>query len=415
MNTLDYLFNANLYLLLFFGCYWLLRRNTFFGLNRCYLLLSLVASLLLPLLDVSGWWPANAATPTGTITLPAFVIGRNTTPESNFLTGGQWFWLAYGLGVALILARLALNLRAVFRVIGRGRMSRQAGYTLVVLPDDASSSFSFGRYLVLNHTDAQTKPDALLFHEQAHIRQGHTADVLLVEVVRAAFWFNPILWLYKRALQEVHEFLADRAALHQMAQETPTPDYARQLVAYALNVPSATLTTSFSTVSTLKQRIVMLQKPPSQRRALLGYALVLPLAGLLTLCTQPDRNVSEGERPAVISQPARQAGVEGEIFTVAEHQPEFPGGVGALGTYLSKNRRYPAAAQKANVQGNVFVSFIVTKNGDLADVKIVKGIGFGTDEEAIRVMQAMPRWKPATQSGQPVNIRYYLPIKFRLM
>lgn len=158
----------------------------------------------------------------------------------------------------------------------------------------------------------------------------------------------------------------------------------------------------------------MLQKPQTPRRALLGYALVMPLAGLLALCTQPDRDVAQTERPAIIHQPARQAGIDGKIFTVVEEQPEFLGGNKKLGEFLGQNLKYPAAAEKANVSGKVFVSFIVTKSGDVADVKILKGIGFGADEEATRVVSKMPRWIPGKQDGKAVNVRYYLPINFQL-
>ena len=409
MNALPYFLNASLYLLLFYGCYVvLLRRNTFFGLNRAYLLLSVGLSLVLPLIELPGG--ASNALPNGTITLPTFVVGTTTSAQTNGLTTNLWFWLIYGLGVVVMLVRLGLNGRAVRRLIDRGTSFPQPDYTLVHLPDDSVPSFSFGRYLVLNQTDAGTEPDALIRHEEAHIRQRHTLDILGIELVRAAFWFNPLLLLYKRSLQEVHEFLADEA----VAQTAPRPDYARQLVAYALNVPATLLTTPFVSVSTLKQRIVMLQKPQTHRRALLGYALVLPLAGLLTLCTQPDRNVAQTERPAAIHQPARQPGIDGEIFTVVEEQPQFKGGMAKLGEYLSQQLKYPAAAAKARVEGKVFISFITTKSGEIADVKVLKGIGFGADEEAVRVVSQMPRWIPGKQDGKAVNVRYNLPIWFQL-
>lgn len=418
MTTLPYLLTASLYLLLFYGCYWLLvRRNTFFGLNRAYLLASVVLSLLLPLLKLPG--EAVESLSIGSITLPAFVAGNTTTIGNDAWSLTNWVWLIYGLGATVMLMRLGWNLWTVFRLIRRGTAERRSTYILVRLPqestpdgrtpDGQTPSFSFGRYLVLNHTDALTESAALLRHEEAHIRQYHTADVLFLEIVQVAFWFNPVVRFYKQSVQEVHEFLADRAVL-----KTPQPDYAHQLVAYALNVSPSALITPFVSKSTLKQRIVMLQKPQTHRRALLGYALALPLAALLVMCTQPDRDLSQAETTIHANQPARQANVDGEIFTVVENQPEFQGGMKELGAYLQKNLRYPESAQKANAQGKVFISFIVTKTGEIADVKLLKGIGFGADEEAIRVVQSMPRWIPGSQSGQVVNVRYNLPIRFEL-
>jgi protein TonB len=105
---------------------------------------------------------------------------------------------------------------------------------------------------------------------------------------------------------------------------------------------------------------------------------------------------------------------EEQVFTVVEQQPEFNGGMAALGQYLGKNLRYPAAAQRANVSGRVFVSFVVNTDGSIQDVSVLKGLGFGTDEEAIRVIKAMPKWRPGKQSGRPVRVKYNLPINFTL-
>ncbi|RYF50568.1 MAG: M56 family peptidase, partial [Cytophagaceae bacterium] len=261
------------------------------------------------------------------------------------------------------------------------------------------------------HTDALAQPEVLMRHEKAHIRQRHTADILFIELVQALFWFNPILWLYKRALQEVHEFLADRSVL-----QTPQPDYPRQLVAYALNMPSAALTTPFVSKSTLKQRIVMLQKPQTHRWALLSYALVLPLAAMLTMCTQSEQDQPQSASALSGSQSSarKPVKVEGEVFTVVENQPEFPGGMKGLTTYMETNLKYPKAAEKVKAQGRVFVRFIVTKTGEITDVQLLKGIGYGADEEAIRVVKNMPNWTPAQQNGHLVNVQYNLPINFTL-
>jgi TonB family protein len=105
---------------------------------------------------------------------------------------------------------------------------------------------------------------------------------------------------------------------------------------------------------------------------------------------------------------------DGEVFTVVEQNPEFPGGIRELGNYLGRSIRYPSAAQRANVQGKVFVVFVVGKDGDIRDPKILKGIGFGCDEEALRVTLNMPKWNPGKQNGKAVAVQYNLPIAFVL-
>lgn len=102
------------------------------------------------------------------------------------------------------------------------------------------------------------------------------------------------------------------------------------------------------------------------------------------------------------------------VFTVVEHSPEFPGGFRAMKDYLSANVQYPDLAAKANVSGKVFVSFVVERDGQLTNLTLLKGIGFDCDDEALRVVKAMPRWLPGTQSGRTVRVKYNLPIVFGL-
>jgi TonB family protein len=102
------------------------------------------------------------------------------------------------------------------------------------------------------------------------------------------------------------------------------------------------------------------------------------------------------------------------IFNVVEVMPEFPGGNEALFSYLSKNIKYPENAKKEGINGRVFINFIIEKNGKVGEVKLLRGIGGGCDEEAMRVVSEMPNWKPGLQDGQPVRVSYNIPIKFAL-
>lgn len=102
------------------------------------------------------------------------------------------------------------------------------------------------------------------------------------------------------------------------------------------------------------------------------------------------------------------------VFTVVEQPPEFPGGSGALTEYLLKNVRYPPEARKATTKNRVYTSFIVEVDGTLTNVRILRGLGYGCDEEAMRVIQRMSRWQPGKQSGRAVRVKYNLPIAFTL-
>jgi protein TonB len=105
---------------------------------------------------------------------------------------------------------------------------------------------------------------------------------------------------------------------------------------------------------------------------------------------------------------------EKQVFMVVEQMPEYPGGEEALINYLSENLQYPEGAKESGVQGQVFVTFVVEKDGSISEVEVLRGLGGGCDEEAVRVVEEMPKWKPGAQRGQPVRVQYNLPIKFSL-
>jgi protein TonB len=105
---------------------------------------------------------------------------------------------------------------------------------------------------------------------------------------------------------------------------------------------------------------------------------------------------------------------EEEIWIVVQENPEFPGGTKALFEYMNKNTRYPAQATEMDLEGMVIVQFVVNKKGEINDIKILKSLGGGCDEEAIRVVKSMPKWKPGKQQGRRVNVSYNLPFRFQM-
>ena len=104
---------------------------------------------------------------------------------------------------------------------------------------------------------------------------------------------------------------------------------------------------------------------------------------------------------------------EEEVFMVVEDQPEFPGGTAALLEYLRKNIKYPAICRENNIQGRVIVSFIVNKDGAIVEPEVIKGVNPSLDKEALRVISGMPKWKPGSQRGKPVRVKYTVPVNFR--
>ncbi|MDJ0364475.1 M56 family metallopeptidase [Hymenobacter sp. H14-R3] len=277
----DYLLRANAVLLLFAAAYYgLLRRLTFFQLNRAYLLLALLFAAVYPALPVPALLPASARLlPAATLATgagPAAVVAQMHSVDYKLLIIS-----IYAAGTGLLLLRLLAQLMSLAWVRARARPAVVLGQAVRVRAG-AGGPFSFGRTIYLS---AATLADAAnlapaLRHEQAHVRQLHTLDVLLTQLATALAWANPAAWLLRRAVLDNLEYLADHAALQTGLD--------RRAYQYSLlrqqpgGVPAPALAFHFSFL-TLKNRITMLNQPASTTRQLGRYLLAAPLLVALAL------------------------------------------------------------------------------------------------------------------------------------
>jgi TonB family protein len=141
------------------------------------------------------------------------------------------------------------------------------------------------------------------------------------------------------------------------------------------------------------------------------YIRFVPLLLCLLFCfSKPLSAQSVVAQDLLLREPSQT----GEVYTVVDKQPKFPGGQKAFWQYVRENQNYPDAARKANISGRVFVAFIVNTDGSIQNVELLKGIGMGCDEEAIRLVKRMPKWTPGSQSGKAIRVKYNLPIAFDL-
>ncbi len=141
------------------------------------------------------------------------------------------------------------------------------------------------------------------------------------------------------------------------------------------------------------------------------YIRFVPLLLCLLFCFNKSLSAQSAVAQDLLLREPKQTG---EIYTVVEKQPTFPGGPSALQDYIRRNQIYPEAAKKANISGRVFVAFIVNTDGSIQNVDLLKGIGMGCDEEAIRLVKRMPKWIPGKLDSKIVRVKYNLPIAFDL-
>jgi len=408
METLLYIGKVNLYWILLIACYQLMLRNhTFFKWNRYYLLGSLFVAFLLPLLI----YPENAPEipVVYQINHAAFTVSANYE-EAPLMTKTQIIWAVYALGLIIAAIQFFKHIIQLRKFLKAGEIIKLDDCTVVLIDSNNTGSFSFLKWIVINRNDYEHHFDAILRHEMVHTQQMHSLDILLIEILKVFFWFNPFLLLYKRSMQEIHEFLAD-------AQAPNRDHYARFLVSYALKAPITSLTNHFFKPSQIKNRIHMIYKNRTSKWMLSTYMIALTVIGGTALfvagCERTEQN--EAEIAALSKEKANaESPVKGKVFTVVEEQPKYPGGNQEMFKFLGRNIKYPTKAANNNVQGKVFLQFVVTTDGDVRDIKVLKGIGAGCDEEAARVLALFPKWTPGKQDGKPVNVQFTLPVNFQL-
>ncbi len=423
METLFiYLVKVNIALTMFYLVYvGLLRKDTFLRLKRFYLFAAIVFSLVYPLftIEVGGnifsFLRKNYA---AEVLIGQPSIAPETTdasPGNRFfpLHGENVFFFVMMAGTAFFLVRFIWQLITIFRIKHKS-VPKRIGTQNVYHLSEKMMPFSFFRWIFVNtevHSEEELKQ--ILMHEQIHIQQWHSLDILLAESLCIFFWWNPIVWLMKKEIAINLEYLADSEILRKGVNSR---DYQYHLLRLTYHETAVQIVNNFN-VSQLKQRIMMMNKNKSPKRKLAKYLMILPLAVLLmmTNCVQKkDAGDVSSQEETVQDEKQQKVTDNDEIFVVVEEMPQFPGGQTALMKYLSENIRYPVIAQEKGIEGRVICNFIVRKDGSIADVGVVRGVDPLLDEEAVRVIKSMPKWEPGRQKGKIVDVRFTLPIVFRL-
>lgn len=254
----------------------LLSRETFHRLNRIVVLGAMAASFILPLCVITLY----REVPLPSQPLPATVVETAAAPGAAPAAAAfPWEEAAgwcYALGAAGMLLWIVRSLAGIVRVIRRGRRGRLgARWTLVVVPQ-AVTPFSWSRWVVISEEDLAHNGEAILCHEQAHLRLHHSADLLLTDLAGCLQWFNPAMWLLRRELRAIHEYEADAAVLR---SGVDAREYQMLLIRKAAGRRWYSVANSFNH-SKLKNRITMMLRKKSSRWAAARALLLLPLAAM---------------------------------------------------------------------------------------------------------------------------------------
>jgi len=304
-HLISYLVESAVCLALFYGAFWLfLRKETYFRLNRFYLVSSLLLSLIIPLLNFpSPFRYAPASKELVRSPLAPALPARAVSFQEILL-------LVYAAGVILFLTRFVVHLAKLYLVVKKYGVRRYHGAAVVSVDKDFSP-FSFLSVIFINARElSEGNLHHILVHEQAHIRQHHSLDIMLVELVAILQWFNPFVRPYKKSIQETHEYLADDEVI---AQGFSTVKYQLLMLEQHVGAKLFEFANNFKQ-SQFKRRITMMSKPKSRSAAKLKLLLVLPLASFLVLAfADPKLAAKAGSSPLPSPELSADQGQETQI------------------------------------------------------------------------------------------------------
>ena len=503
----------------------MLARETFHRVNRIVLLLTALASYLLPLCVITMHRTVKME---GLPMVTLDDLQMDAVIAESVAETPLWQILLSTLFIIGMVVTLSHTLMSMFRIlmlIKRCEKHLQSdGITICVTENAQIAPFSWMHYIVMNRNDYEILDSAILAHERGHIRLHHSWDLLLVDTLTALQWFNPAMWMLRSDLRAIHEYEADGAVL---SQGINARQYQYLLITKAGGIGGYSIANGINH-SALKNRITMMTNKTSKNSRLMKLLALIPIVGITLALNartvtdyvydepQKQMPVKKGKANATVKTGSGQdiqiiesvvtadenpqasdvekfvmkgkvfdgedksaivgavVTIQGskkgsvtdrdgnfslevsvgdrievmyvgydtytigvskayakdrtymialykdgtspnkEIYDQAETMPEFPGGVGKLMEYVAMNVRYPKEAEDKCLQGRVIATFIVEKDGSITSAKIVRSIDPALDAEALRVINGMPNWKPGTQKGEPVRVKYTIPISFRL-
>ncbi|RKS55894.1 beta-lactamase regulating signal transducer with metallopeptidase domain [Gillisia mitskevichiae] len=479
----SYIIQVVLFQLLFLVVYEvLLKKETFFSYNRAYLLLTPVLAFLLPIINIemlSGFVPQESVTSISRFWLPEVNIGgvtQNTQqlPEivlSKKSHSFNWMTIIYCIGAIVslgIVGKKLFNLRKLFKF---NVISKVKQFNIVEIPS-SNVACTFNKTIFLGDELTAIEKEQIVAHELIHVEQKHSYDLVIFEILKIIFWFNPLIYIYQNRIAALHEFIADSNVIKIVEKRS----YYEQLLNTAFNTQNISFINQFFNHSLIKKRIVMLQKSKSKTNAKFKYLVILPLMLImLTIvsCTQegPEemakessiskqlaeikqaldegKELSEVERdqffsimeqivkeesdlplpPPQYSDKSSSNGIPGSDvpFALIDQVPLFPGCeslssneeqkkcmTNKITEFVSENFNTKIGEDlKLTGVNRVVVQFKIDKNGNIVNVR-ARAPHPSLEEEAKRVINALPKMIPGEQKGKPVGVMYSLPIVFQV-
>ncbi|MBE6284482.1 MAG: TonB family protein [Mediterranea massiliensis] len=427
-----YILKSAICLALFYLFYrLLLSRETFHRFNRVALLGLLVLSCVVPLIEV-GSEAVNVVNRQFFSWEEMLMMAElNSGVAAEVVETYSWrevLLLVYLVGIAFFFVRNLWSLGRMYGLIDGCKKRKLDDGVLLFIHQKTITPFSWMKCIVVSEKDYVESGETILTHERAHIANHHSWDLLLADLCVFFQWFNPAAWLLKQELQNIHEYEADEWVIN---QGIDAKKYQLLLIKKAVGTRLYSMANNLNH-SNLKKRITMMIKKKSNPWACMKYLYILPLATIAVAAfARPEISnefdeissakvsdlasfmKADGEK-SLETPPVTSLAPQDSVFQAVEEMPEFPGGMKAMMQFIFSNVKYPAISQENGTQGRVITQFTVGKDGSITDAKVLRSVDPYLDKEALRVISAMPKWKPGKQGGKVVATRFTMPIDFRL-
>lgn len=400
----------------------LFKKETFFRWNRLYLLSALGLSLFLPLFPVT----ITSSKTLSIITLKEVILSSGQMMENSKVTTdfsiSQLLLVIY---ITITILFTLLFLRKIIRLnhlLNRSRRVILNG-TRIYLLKDSTQAFTFLNKICIGERCEDASH--ILTHEKVHKQRWHTLDLLLVEVLKTVFWFNPLLYRYRRLLIEVHEFEADQIGFF-----TYRHQYFKLLMNQAFGIGYCEFTNALSIPTLTKKRIQMLRKEKSSKNSLFKYVLAIPLVVLSMVMVSAENivpNMVTMGNNTILPQPTEVAKDSIRLtYAKVDQKPRFKDCENVaedaqfdcfkkqLDAHLIKNFQYPEVAKNQKIEGRVYVKFVIGEKGDVS-ISGVRGPDKLLEDEAVRIIKLLPQFIPAKENGKVVPVEFAYPITFKLL
>ncbi len=424
-----YLLQVFVLQLIFFVFYQLfLRKETFFRLNRFYLLGSVLLATVLPLLRFRlGKTQAVIYEQ-----LEPVIIGtKNFQGNIEKMELPDYFLHIYIIGIIVGLIFFVIKLFKLWRLYRRGNKYFGKNYIIVQL-NKFNQAFSFLNIVFLDNNFSEEEKQKILAHELIHIRCKHSLDLLLIELFKIVFWLNPVIYLYQKALELQHEYATDKNLL----EKYEINEYYGSILKQVFRVQNISFVNQFYKKSLIKKRIIMQKRQKSQKSALIKYVSFLILAmGMGIFLNACNNKITEDDKTRQKSIDEKHKNFDETIkededmevaFQFINNPPVYPGcegleGKEAKSCMQEKIQKFimdnfnSKLADSLGIKDNIRIltMFTIDKNGKISNIKTRSKYKKLT-EEAKRVIALLPQMKPGMQEGKPVKVTYTLPILFKI-